>query len=93
MSFQASGVMAVVCALTMVACGGSGESGTAGEDAAGQKQESAGEQPEENRVEIGMTEYAFGMPETITGGAVTLDFTNYLVQDFENKLEVEFEVP
>jgi hypothetical protein len=33
-------------------------------------------QAEANVVEVGITEYAFGMPAEITGGMVTLEFTN-----------------
>jgi hypothetical protein len=62
--------LATVLALGLVACGGSEEA----PDAA--PKEEAPSEPDENRVEIGMTEYAYGMPETIEGGNVTLDFTN-----------------
>lgn len=59
----------VVVALTSVSCGG-GE--TAPDDAA------ASPEPQENIVEVGLTEFAFGMPaETIEGGNVTFGFTNH----------------
>lgn len=61
-------VLAVSCTLIFGACGG----GNGGGD--GEAEPAA--QPQQNRVEIGMAEYAFGMPETVTGGTVTLEFTN-----------------
>jgi hypothetical protein len=57
-----------LCATAFAACGGeTPDSGDTGQPEP---------QAEENRVEIGMTEYAFGMPETVTGGTVTLEFVN-----------------
>jgi hypothetical protein len=60
-------VFAALCALTLVACGG-GDDSDAGPE--------PGAAPEVNRVEVGMTEYAFGMAEEVTGGNITLEFTN-----------------
>lgn len=57
-----------VVALTAASCGGDD---TAPEDAAGTPE------PQQNIVEVGLTEFAFGMPaEKITGGNVTFEFTN-----------------
>lgn len=61
-------LLTMSCAVVLAACGGGG-GGTVGGEA-------PAEGPEENRVQVGLTEYAFGMPETVTGGTVTLEFTN-----------------
>ncbi|MGH9196065.1 MAG: hypothetical protein ACRD1T_10025, partial [Acidimicrobiia bacterium] len=61
------GFVAIV-ALTAASCGGED---TTPNDAAGTRE------PQQNIVEVGLTEFAFGMPaETITGGSVTFEFTN-----------------
>lgn len=61
-------IFVVLCALTFIACGdGNGAGDSEGEPAA---------PPEQNRFEVVMTEYAFEMPASITGGTVTLEFTN-----------------
>jgi hypothetical protein len=61
-----AGAIATLCVFTLSACGG-GNGDSDGAPAAG---------ADENRVEIGMTEYAFGMAEEVTGGNITLEFTN-----------------
>ena len=58
-------------ALLLVAFAGCG--GSDGDDPAGSGEPSV---PSENRVQIGMTEYAYGMPDDVTGGNVTFEFTN-----------------
>jgi hypothetical protein len=65
---RTSVAIGTLCALTFVGCGG--------DDGPAESTNEPPAEPEENRVEIGMSEYAFGMPETITGGSVTLEFTN-----------------
>jgi len=61
------GFVAIV-ALTAASCGGED---TTPDDAAGTPE------PQQNIVEVGLTEFAFGMPaEPIAGGNVTFDFTN-----------------
>jgi hypothetical protein len=61
------GFVAIV-ALTAASCGGED---TTPNDAAGRPG------PQQNTVEVGLTEFAFGMPaETITGGNLTFEFTN-----------------
>lgn len=58
----------VIVALTAASCGGED---TTPDDAAGPPES------QQNIVEVGLTEFAFGMPaETIAGGNVTFDFTN-----------------
>lgn len=67
MSVRMTGVV-LLSTIALAACGG----GT--EPAADAPDEPT--VPTENRVEIGMTEYAFGMPAEVAGGTVTLEFTN-----------------
>lgn len=58
-----------IAGLATASCGGGGDA--APSDAAGTPE------PQENIVEVGLTEFAFGMPpEPITGGNVTFEFTN-----------------
>lgn len=58
----------VIVALTAAACGGEDTT----PDGAGGTPE-----PQQNIVEVGLTEFAFGMPaEPIAGGSVTFNFTN-----------------
>ena len=73
MRFHRSVAVLVLCALLLGACGNDTEGGG---DATEPGATEAPAEQEENRVEVGMTEYAFGMPATITGGTVTLDFEN-----------------
>ena len=68
MRIRKAGALATLCAFTLVACGG-GDDATDGGPGPG-----AG--AEENRVQIGMTEFAFGMAEEVTGGNITLEFIN-----------------
>jgi hypothetical protein len=65
--FRKAVALAAVCLFTFVACGG--DDGTDGTT-------EPADQPAENRVEIGMTEFAFSVPTDITGGNVTLEFEN-----------------
>jgi hypothetical protein len=66
--FSRTAVIASLCALMLVACGSDdGETEGAPEPSAA---------PEENRVQVGMSEYEFELPDSITGGSVTLEFSN-----------------
>lgn len=56
-----------IVGLTVASCGGGD---TIPDDAAGTPE------TQENIVEVGLTEFAFGMPSSITGGNVTFEFTN-----------------
>lgn len=58
--------VAALCLLSLVACADSEE----------QPEATGSTGADENRVEIAMTEFAYGMPEEITGGTTTLEFTN-----------------
>ncbi|HJR46387.1 MAG TPA: hypothetical protein VJ927_12370 [Actinomycetota bacterium] len=60
--------MVAIVGLAALSCGGGD---TTGDDAAGTPE------PQQNVVEVGLTEFAFGMSaEEITGGNVTFEFTN-----------------
>jgi hypothetical protein len=60
--------VAVLCLVAFVACGEDDETNNGTSEPAAQ--------PDENRVSIGLTEYAYDMPAQVTGGAVTLEFNN-----------------
>ncbi|MGH2747084.1 MAG: hypothetical protein ACRDKB_04060 [Actinomycetota bacterium] len=62
-------VFAVGSLVLLAACGSDGDG--AAPDGGGQEQTLV-----QNVVEVGLTEYAFGMPDDVTGGVVTFEFAN-----------------